>query len=217
MSSKRLPSPSSPAAPAPAELPPKVVVRPAGDPERERQQRFRRLMAEHGPWILSKLIRPGVTPASAEDLRQEVVLVLSDFIDEHGYEPTNVRGFLVGVMLKKLSNRSRRGRLDLDAGAELEEQVTSSADPEQKVQGVQRWRRLERHVDGLSRVEAAAFQRVEVEGDTYEQAAEALGCAVGTVVTRVARARAKLESAIQDSDRAAEVRLAALDQRREEK
>jgi RNA polymerase sigma-70 factor (ECF subfamily) len=195
---------------------PKVVVRPPGDPERERQARMRKLFEEHGIFLLGILSRPGVTPASAEDLRQEVIEVLSNYIDERGVAPPNVRGYLTETAKKKLANHRRLHGLDLDAEAEVEEAMTSSLDPEQRAEAREQWRRFARYVDKLSSLEQSAYTLVDLEGDTYEEAAEKLGRPVGTVKTQVARARTKLEAFAQASERAAEARLTALDERPEE-
>lgn len=130
-----------------------------------------------------------VDPQSADDLTQDVyaraITALPRF---RGDSP--VRLWLLGiarhVCVDEVRRRSRRRRIGLRRDLELTEvspDATSQVD-------------LDALLAALDPDPRAAFVLTQVLGLRYAEAAEALGCPVGTVRSRVSRARVALVTAM---------------------
>jgi RNA polymerase sigma-70 factor (ECF subfamily) len=182
---------------------PRVVVRPPRSPREERDSFIRRVVDEHGPFLLSMLGGPRVNPASAEEMRQELLIALDRWIDENGL-PENDEAFLARMAVNQRRNRSRHPRVAVDDGVEVDEAVTSAPDPERALDLAQRGVWLDTHVDQLSEVERKVVQLVDRDGLSINKAAAKLGRPPGTISTQLTRARDKLEDFALESDRAAE-------------
>ena len=59
---------------------------------------------------------------------------------------------------------------------------------------------LHQFVDGLTDDRREAFVLTQVVGLSYEEAAEVVGCPIGTIRSRVARARIDLLDALREAD-----------------
>ncbi len=88
--------------------------------------------------------------------------------------------------------RSRRRRLDSRVAREPLAPPTSSAGDRVE---------LDELVEGLDPDRRAAFVLTQVLGLRYDEAADVLGCPIGTIRSRVARARAELLEAVDQSRR----------------
>lgn len=93
--------------------------------------------------------------------------------------------------------RQRRQHLSLD-DPDLPPLPAGGAGPEAQVQENDRRRQLWQAVDALPEGLRTPFLLREVEGRTYQEIAQALGLAEGTVKSRLARARARLRVALAD-------------------
>ena len=93
--------------------------------------------------------------------------------------------------------RQRRQHLSLD-DPDLPPLPAGTAGPEAQVQENDRRRQLWEAIDALPEGLRTPFLLREVEGRSYQEIAQALGVAEGTVKSRLARARAKLRAALAD-------------------
>lgn len=126
----------------------------------------------------------------ADDLVQEaVVRALSH---THQFEPnTNFKAWITTILRNAYYNEMRRRKLVSDIDPQLPR-------PDRAVSGGQEvhvhLREFERAFGGLHVDHREALLLVGASGFSYEEAAEVVGCAVGTMKSRVWRARAQLQS-----------------------
>lgn len=131
--------------------------------------------------------------AEAEDLAQEVVLRALQH--QHQFEPgTNLKAWLRAIMRNTHLLRSRRRWREGTYSPELAERtLVSTSDPAipMELDDVRRALRLlpPRYRDAL--VLAAG-------GSSYDEMSHVLGCAVGTVKSRLSRARDLLQAVLQE-------------------
>jgi RNA polymerase sigma factor (sigma-70 family) len=182
---------------------PRTVVRPPRSPREERDSFIRRVVDEHGAFLLSVLCGPRVNPASAEEMRQELLIALDRWCEENGV-PEKDEAFLARMAENQRRNRSRRRRLPIDDGAEADEAVTSAPDPERALDLARRRVWLDTHVEQLSPEERQVIQLVDREELGIDEAAAKLGVPRGTISTRLTRARSKLEDLGREPEPAAE-------------
>ncbi|HEV2263490.1 MAG TPA: sigma-70 family RNA polymerase sigma factor [Stellaceae bacterium] len=132
----------------------------------------------------------------ADDLVQETVLrALSH---AHQFQPgTNLKAWLTTILRNAYFTEKRsQGRI---AQIDVEAVRDSSA-----VSGGQEWHLRMRDFEGafntLSPVQREALVLVGASGFSYEQAATMAGCAVGTMKSRVSRARLQLQTLLDGAD-----------------
>lgn len=129
-----------------------------------------------------------VDPAAADDLTQEVYLrALRALPRFHAH--SSARTWLLTIARRvaadEIRHRQRRRRLP-------DPEVVAGPDPAGEVA-------LDRLVEQLDQDRRAAFVLTQVLGLSYADAAEACGVPVGTIRSRVARAREQLGAALHDA------------------
>lgn len=136
-------------------------------------------------------------PADAEDLVQDTLLRAYRSIDR--FDGAHPRAWLFTIMRRTHLNncrRSRRHRLRSDPAAAQEVPAPVADQPEHRV--------VDRTVEALLAEAFSALptryqqvvRLVDLAGLDYHQAAEALGIPVGTVTSRLYRARTKMRTAL---------------------
>jgi RNA polymerase sigma-70 factor (ECF subfamily) len=134
-------------------------------------------------------------PADADDLLQSTV---ERVLDRGVPKDVNVLRWMFKVCrnLHIDELRAREVRRIAALRPELvEEQVVSG---EAVVMGELSLRDVDRAMAALSEEQRAVLALVAVEGLTYKQAAEVLGAPIGTIMSRLARARAALADRLRD-------------------
>jgi RNA polymerase sigma-70 factor (ECF subfamily) len=132
----------------------------------------------------------------AEDITQEVFLTL--LRDSAGYDPErgSLSGYLFGIARKLVLRHAERGRHDvaLDAGIEEAALPTMAVDDDPLADLTRRegLEALRRAVLALPRRYREVVVLCDLEEMDYADAAVALGCPIGTVRSRLHRARALL-------------------------
>ncbi|HTV51443.1 MAG TPA: sigma-70 family RNA polymerase sigma factor [Steroidobacteraceae bacterium] len=131
------------------------------------------------------LCRDGV---HADDLVQEALLRAIDNIER--FKPgTNLKAWLFTIVRNEHYSQLRRRKFEAH-------DVSSDSLPEPSVppdhDGELELRDLNRALAALSPGQRAALLLVSASGFSYEEAAAICGCAVGTIKSRVARARSAL-------------------------
>jgi RNA polymerase sigma-70 factor (ECF subfamily) len=146
--------------------------------------------------------------ADAEDLVQDTYVRALGA--EAQFAPgTNLRGWLFRILRNAYIDRYRRGRhTPLLLGDEEDDRIEAGVGNEEPLRGDAELERLrgvvaediEAALASLS-VDARTVILLDLEGLTETELAVTLGCAVGTVKSRLCRARAALRKRLQDYSR----------------
>lgn len=197
--------PTPPAPEEKVERAARTVVRPPASPREKRDAFIRRIVDEHGARLLRLLHRPRINPASAEEMRQELYIVLDRYLEDND-PPEDDEKFLARLAENQRRNHARRRgrRLPIDDGAEADDAVTSAPDPERELDLAERRVWLDQHLDELPRAQAEAVECVDRDGLSLTEAAAKLGRSRGTISTQRTSGLTKLKDAARDSERAAE-------------
>ena len=126
--------------------------------------------------------------AAADDLVQETLL--KAWANQGRFEPgSNLKAWLCTILRNHFYTECRKRRREVeDADGVLAGQVQAPAAQEASSD----LRRVGQHLAKLSPAMREALLLVAAQGLTYEAAAELMGCQVGTVKSRVNRARSAL-------------------------
>jgi RNA polymerase sigma-70 factor (ECF subfamily) len=134
------------------------------------------------------------SPALAEDITQEVFLVL--LRDQSGYDSARgtLAGYLLGIARKLLLKQTGRGvEISIDAeDSEGPPQLAVDPDPLGDLTHREGLEALHRAVAALPRPYREVVILCDIEEVAYADAAEALEIPIGTVRSRLHRARAIL-------------------------
>ena len=149
-------------------------------------------------------------PEDASDLVQETYLRAFRTFDNFR-EGTNCRAWLFTILYSIFANRYRKERREpkLSSVEELEASFDGAVrgeipgGPVTEPVPLDAWTdsEVETALSELPEVFRATVLLVDVEDLTYEEAAAALDCAVGTVRSRLSRARKQLYVALQETAR----------------
>ncbi|MGH9444157.1 MAG: RNA polymerase sigma factor [Terriglobia bacterium] len=135
------------------------------------------------------------SPSAAEDITQEVFMELIRNPGRYDSARGPLRSFLLGVGRNHVLRMFERGRAwsDLNEGRlEHSWAMESGADPEGEAERSDRIERVRQAVLTLPAAYREAVVLCDLNEMNYAEAAEALGCAVGTVRSRLHRGRALL-------------------------
>ncbi len=169
----------------------RAQVRLRGDAE----VRFRAMVDGHFDFIWRSLRGLGVPSANADDAAQQVFLVAAQKLEliaagsERSFLFSTARGIAANA------RRSRARSREVPEEGALAEPVDGAPDPEQEAARAQARRVLEGILEGLSDDLRSVFVLFELEGMTTMQMAELLGVPMGTVASRLRRAREEFQAA----------------------
>ncbi len=145
--------------------------------------------------------------ADAEDLVQETLVAAFQGLDR--FDGAHPRAWLLTIMRHAEAKRHRRRRPELLRDPEAFEASPSArrnGDPtqvepsaEQTVVGAAFEAVVARSLAGLSAGQRQVVQLVDLEGLSYAEAAHALGVPVGTVMSRLHRARARIRRQLSEA------------------
>ncbi len=136
------------------------------------------------------------SPVTAEDITQEVFLAL--LRGECGFNPERgtLSGYLFGIARKLALRQMERGRADVALETDSEEstlpELAVNDDPLADLTHREGIEALRRAVTALPRRYREVVALCDLEELDYADAAAALGCPIGTVRSRLHRARALL-------------------------
>ncbi|MBM3605135.1 MAG: sigma-70 family RNA polymerase sigma factor [Alphaproteobacteria bacterium] len=135
-------------------------------------------------------------PTEAEDLVQETLVRAIEHADS--YKPgTYMRAWLFTIMRNRFyTNRKKAAREPTGSADCVSIGPSSPATQEWHIRGTELWRAL----DQMPTHYREAIVLVGVIGESYIDAAEILGCDIGTVKSRISRARGLLRKAIDPPD-----------------
>lgn len=154
----------------------------------------------YAPFVWRSLQRMGVPESDLEDALQEVFIVVHRKLDQYDAERAKLSTWLFGITLNVARKHRSRGRLTL--GADVD--ATPSERPTQEVE-LQRRQQAERLnlVLGKMRPEhSATFVLFELEGLSCQEIADLTGVPVGTVYSRLHKAREQFKDLVEKSEKA---------------
>lgn len=133
-----------------------------------------------------------INPTQADDLVQETVL--KAWKSQNSYQPgSNLVAWLCTILRNQFYTECRKRRREVeDADGAAAEQMIALPAQEHGIALQQVWAKLA----SLPAPQREALLLVGAQGMTYEAAAEFVGCQVGTVKSRVSRARAFLAQSL---------------------
>ena len=143
-------------------------------------------------------------PDAAQDLVQDTYLRALRY--QHSYQPgTNMRAWLFAIMRNLFWDRFKGGRqeaLSLDDDSSefplYERLKDETAVPEADVLNRLAAAEVVKAVEQLPPLHREVVLLVDVEGFAYKDAAEVLGVPIGTVMSRLHRARQQLQKLLYD-------------------
>ena len=165
---------------------PQAVLESSADASSER---FVRIFRQHYAWVWRLIRRLGVDEAQVDDTAQQVFLAANDKLGQ--ISAGRERAFLAGVTQRVAAN-ARRGaarRKDCPDDDEIQRQA-SDGTPEQLLDLKQRRARLDRWLDAVPGELRAPFVMFELDGHSLQEISSILELPLGTVKTRLRRARA---------------------------
>jgi len=141
-------------------------------------------------------------PTDAEDLVQDTMLRAYRAVGR--FDGRHPRAWLLTIMRNAQINRVRRRRPELmrDPDATMERvsaEGSGDAGPEATVLDRGYNAALEKAFDGLPEKFKTVVELVDVQGLAYQETADILGVPVGTVMSRLHRARARLRKQLESS------------------
>lgn len=156
--------------------------------------RFEEAVRCHLATIWRVLCRSGVDPTEAEDVAQEVFWVLARRIADVtvGAE----RAFLIGTAVRMAADR-RRAQKRRPAFQELSLEISTDPAPDELMDLRQAWRILDNIMESFSQEQREVFILVEVEQLSMPEAASVLSIPVGTVASRLRKARELLDAGVR--------------------
>jgi RNA polymerase sigma-70 factor (ECF subfamily) len=160
-----------------------------------------RLVTDHQRMVYQLSLQLLGDPQEALDLSQEVFLRVFRTLSQFRGQST-LKTWIYRIVVNQASNRQRWWRrrrraqqVPLDEHAAVRGELTESrrfAQPEQMFQQQETAGRVWAALDDLPFDQRTAIVLREIHGLSYEEIGESLGVAVGTVKSRLARARATL-------------------------
>ncbi len=160
------------------------------------EQAFVGLYRRRQPALYRFALHMTGSAAVAEDITQEVFLAL--IRDDCGYDPERgtLSGYLFGIARKLVLRHLDRGRANVSLEGDAEDaaplEVAGNSDPLADLSHKEGIEALHRAVQGLPRRYREVVVLCDLEEVNYADAALVLGCPVGTVRSRLHRARALL-------------------------
>ena len=159
------------------------------------RERLRRIAAEEYEFIWRSLRRLGVRPPETDDAAQQVFVILSPKLAS--VEPGKERSYLFSIVMRVASGYRRRQAKRREVSDEATDSVpVALPSPEVDLDRAFGRAILDDILARMSDERRAAFVLVELEELTLAAAAEILNAPIGTVASRVARAREELRAAI---------------------
>jgi RNA polymerase sigma factor (sigma-70 family) len=161
----------------------------------DHRQRFEALALPHMDAAYNLARWLSHSPADADDIVQDAMLRAYRAFEQ--FRGENVRAWLLTIVRNCWRNRAgethRRGHTALPADDE-QALMFEGPDPEAQASSASEGRRLQAMIAGLPEEFRTVLILREMEDMSYREIAEATGAPIGTVMSRLARARALLKT-----------------------
>jgi RNA polymerase sigma factor (sigma-70 family) len=154
------------------------------------QLAFAALVRRHGPLVLGVCRRILRDSHAADDAFQSTFLVLARRADSIA-RPEAVASWLYGVALR-VSLKARAALAARAAPGHLVESASAAEEPVTMLAGRELRLALDEELARMPERDRALLVLVYLEGRTHEEAARAVGCPLGSLAWRLARARENL-------------------------
>lgn len=164
---------------------------------------FNRLVLHHQQTAYNVALRTLGDPDAAEDVTQEAFFAAYRGLAQ--FRGGSFRAWLLRIVVNACYDRSRRQRrrpaqsLDqlLEADDTPFDPIDPTPNPEERVLTQELAARLQRALNELPADQRVTVVLCDVQGLSYDEAAEATGVPLGTVKSRLSRARARLRELLQ--------------------
>ncbi len=162
---------------------------------------FNRLVLLHQRAVFGFTLRLVRDEASANDIVQDAFIAA--FRSISALRSSNVRAWLMRIARNKAYDHFRRLKrrretsVDDDEGDFVNQLVSEMPKPEESVLAAELREAIERCIGRLSDDQRATVLLVDVEGMSYDAASEATGASVGTVKSRLSRARRRVRDCLR--------------------
>ncbi len=163
----------------------------------ERRRRFEELIVPEMPFLARIARTMSRSQAEADDLAQETLVKAFRAIDS--FDGAYPRAWLARIARNTAINRDQRNReflLSEEGTVEPEPDPGDISDPQEIVVSQVVDEDLRRALDELPPAFRVLVQMVDVEEMSYQEAADALEIPIGTVMSRLHRARNRLRKAL---------------------
>lgn len=161
-------------------------------------KRFEEMIVPEMPFLVRVSRSMSRSAAEADDLAQDTLVKAFRAMDR--FDGKHPRAWLARIARNTAINRDQRNREFLtsdDLGVvEPEPDPSRLDDPADVVAAGEVDDVLRRALDGLTPAFRVVVQLVDVEGMSYQEAADALDVPIGTIMSRLHRARNRLKDAL---------------------
>lgn len=164
---------------------------------------FETIYREHSDYVYDLAYRLSGSACEADDLLQETFMRVHRYLSGYagGSQRAWLRRIVVNLFLTRCKTLSRQMHLSLDQSEEDGRQrrvdealLDHSGDPAWRMEQVSLDDRIQSSLDAIPAEFRLALVLRELEDLTYDQIASVLGVPIGTVRSRLARARALLRA-----------------------
>jgi len=181
-----------------------------GHRKRDIRQEFEEITVPHMGGLLRVALKMTGNREEAEDLVQETFLKAFRAFDRFEWG-TNVRAWLFRIMINTHYNIHRHRKIfkDIEESSHghwinmevvSQEAMRALRNPETSLQSRIVLSEIHRAVENLPYEYKVIFMLSDVEGFSYKEVAETVGCPIGTVMSRLHRARRLLQTALLGND-----------------
>jgi RNA polymerase sigma-70 factor (ECF subfamily) len=168
-------------------------------PRRGDRALFAREVLAHRSELFAAALRLSGGRAEAEDLVQDAILRAWVFFDR--FEPgTNGRAWMHRILFRTFVDRYRRRRREREILGQVHQEELHAAGsalgsglPTERLSD-----EVERAIAKLHPDFREVLELVDLEGKSYRDAAQVVGCPVGTVMSRLHRARRAMKQQLAD-------------------
>lgn len=162
-----------------------------------RRRRFEELIVPQMIFLARVARSMSRSGAEADDLAQETLVKAFRALDS--FDGRHPRAWLARIARNTAINRDQRNRefLSDEGVVEPEAAPAETDDPQELVAGAELDSHLRRALDDLPGAFRVVVQLVDVEGLSYQEAADALEIPIGTVMSRLHRARNRLRTSLR--------------------
>lgn len=180
-------------------VPDASLTEPAHDADDETALSVTQVHERHGEFVWRCLHRMGVREPHVEDVYQEVFLVVHRRL--RGFNgQCAITTWLYEICFRVAAGYRRKAHFRREElvsdWSELDLATASSASPERQLLAARQAKQLERILDELPLEYRVVFVMFELEGMSSEQIAESVGAPLGTVYSRLYRARKRFARAL---------------------
>lgn len=169
------------------------------------------LFVAHAAYIASFLRRLGMPASEVEDLVQDVFLIAHS---KGGFTPGEAkpRSWLSAIAVHLVQNKRRSFSRNREDANELAMEFTASSEknPAERLELVRSLERVQMALDSMDVDHRATFILYELENESCQTISELLQVPVGTVYSRLHKARQRFLAAYESSGDSPKAGLAAL-------